>query len=145
MVAVRGADALNISLNTVAILFICELDDILYQLGLPERLKTRIDAEGRVALNDEEAGALFSMKAAHVVAVVVSVLALVSSLGTGQLSTEWLLFPNPLFLVAGCAEVATDSLAGGSSKGAPLRALKVLGAFILGWFATLFSQVLSGI
>ena len=48
-------------------------------------------------------------------------------------------------LVAGCAEVATDSLAGGSSKGAPLRALKVLGAFILGWFATLFSQVLSGI
>ena len=88
MVAVRGADALNISLNTVAILFICELDDILYQLGLPERLKTRIDAEGRVALNDEEASALFSMKAAHVVAVVVSVLALVSSLGTGQASSR---------------------------------------------------------
>ena len=58
MVAVRGADALNISLNTVAILFICELDDILYQLGLPERFKTRVVTEGRVTLNDEEATTL---------------------------------------------------------------------------------------
>jgi hypothetical protein len=58
VVAARGADALNISLNTVAILFICELDDILDQLGLPERFKTRVVTEGRVTLNDEEATTL---------------------------------------------------------------------------------------
>ena len=58
VVVARGADALDMSLNTVAILFICELDDILYQLGLPERFKTRVVTEGRVTLNDEEATTL---------------------------------------------------------------------------------------
>jgi hypothetical protein len=145
VVAARGADALNISLNTVAILFICELDDILYQLGLPERFKTRVVTEGRVTLNDQEATALFNLKAHHVVVVVVSVHTIVSLLGTGLISTEWLLFPNPLFLAAGCVEVATDAVAGGTWKGAPLRALKVLGAFTLGWFGTMISQALSGI
>ena len=77
--------------------------------------------------------------------MVVSVHTIVPLLGMGLVSTEWLLFPNPLFLAAGCVEFATDVVAGGTWKGAPLRALKVLGAFTLGWFGTKIAQSLSGI
>ena len=74
MVAVRGADALNISLNTVAILFMCDVDNIFFDLVLGERVRARVEDAGRVELDDHEATALARTKAVHVVLIVLGVL-----------------------------------------------------------------------
>jgi len=45
----RGADAVSICLNAVAILFLLDIDQLAYTFGLAEELKDRVDTRGREA------------------------------------------------------------------------------------------------
>ena len=57
-----------------AILFLTDIDNISFKLALPERVRARVEAVGRVELGDEEASALVTMKVIHVCLVVLVVL-----------------------------------------------------------------------
>ena len=51
------------AVNTIAVLFICEVDNLSYQFGLAERHKERVDKHGHVELTDDELSQLSRTKA----------------------------------------------------------------------------------
>eukprot|EP01044_Picomonas_judraskeda_P009002 COSAG03_NODE_1067_length_4919_cov_1.767842_2_plen_132_part_00 len=51
--------------NTVAVLFLAELDNISYAIGLNEQLKRRVDEVGRVSLSAPEMDELGRLKLVH--------------------------------------------------------------------------------
>ena len=51
LVMYKGGDALSVCFNTVAMLFLCEIDNLLYAILLPERERARVEVEGRVSVN----------------------------------------------------------------------------------------------
>jgi hypothetical protein len=59
----------------VAILFMCEVDNITYSLFLSERVRSRVEDAGRVELSDAEVAALVRTKVVHLVFLVVAVMA----------------------------------------------------------------------
>ena len=73
LVVLKGGDALSVCFNTVAVLFLCEIDNLLYAILLPERERARVEVEGRMELGESEVVALMHSKAAHVVLVLVVV------------------------------------------------------------------------
>ena len=73
LVLLKGGDALSVCFNTVAVLFLCEIDNLLYAILLPERERARVEVEGRVELGEAEAAALMRSKAVHVAVLVVAV------------------------------------------------------------------------
>jgi hypothetical protein len=79
VVLTQGGSAMLICFNTIAILFITEIDNMSYHLGLGERAKERVDTHGHVVLTDEEAKALLVTKALCTVTCVVGTLWLVSN------------------------------------------------------------------
>ena len=58
----------------VAILFLCEIDNITYSVGLSERARSQVEELGRVELGDGEASALVRSKLVHAALVVAAVL-----------------------------------------------------------------------
>ena len=94
LVLFKGGDALSVCLNTVAILFLCDIDNIFFDLVLGERVPARVEDAGRVELDDAEASALARTKAVHVALLVLAVLGVVWSgdLGGGEVA---LLLPSP--------------------------------------------------
>ena len=74
LVLIKGGDALSVCLNAVAILFLCDIDNIAFRMALGERVRARVEDAGRVVLTDAEASALARTKAVHVVLLVLSVL-----------------------------------------------------------------------
>ena len=55
LVLYKGGDALSVCLNTVAILFLCDIDTITFDLALGERVRARVEDAGHVELDDAEA------------------------------------------------------------------------------------------
>jgi hypothetical protein len=45
---------------------LCEIDNIVFSVALSERVRTRVEEDGRVELGDREAALLVRSKAAHV-------------------------------------------------------------------------------
>ena len=68
-----GGDALRVCFNTVAILFLCEVDNIAYSVGLSENVRARVENAGRVELDDVQTAALSKTKALHIGLLVVCV------------------------------------------------------------------------
>lgn len=56
-----------------AILFLCEVDNIAFALGVSERVRRRVETAGRVDLSDDEADAMAHMKVVHIVLIMVFV------------------------------------------------------------------------
>lgn len=50
----RGGGSLDVAFNTIAILFLTEVDNITYHLALSERAKQRVDEAGHVQLTDAD-------------------------------------------------------------------------------------------
>lgn len=71
LVALRGGDALSVCMNTVALLFLSEVDTVSYELGLSERVKSRVEEAGRIELDETEAKMLTRTKAIHVAVVMI--------------------------------------------------------------------------
>jgi hypothetical protein len=130
LVLFKGGDALSVCFNTVAVLFLCEIDNLLYAILLPERERARVEVEGRVELGEAEAAALMRSKAVHVVVFVAAVPCAVALGGSGdRASFEALLLPLPAFWLAG----ATEAVLGSASAGEACKEVgKVTGRWLLG-------------
>lgn len=74
LVLLKGGDALNICLNTVAILFLSEIDNLSFAVALGEKVRSRVESAGRVQLGDKEISLLSTSKVLHIGVIVVMVL-----------------------------------------------------------------------
>lgn len=90
--------------STLAILFMCEVDNVAYTIGLSERVRTRYEQRGRVELTTTEATAMVRSKVAHVSLIVFAVLLTVES--TSFIGGENPLIASTLlvFLLGGMVE-----------------------------------------
>ncbi len=70
LVVLKGGDALSICMNSVAVLFLCEIDNLAFTFGLGEHMRSRVEEAGRVILNDVEAKHMVVMKELHVTLLV---------------------------------------------------------------------------
>lgn len=50
IVLMKGGDALSVCFNTVALLFLCDIDNLTYRILLNERLRTRVEVRGKTRL-----------------------------------------------------------------------------------------------
>lgn len=127
LVLYKGGDALSVCLNTVAILFLCDIDNITFNLALGERVRARVEDAGHVELDDAEAAALARTKAAHVVLIVAFMLAAVwvqHSYGRG--------LPLLALPLGGVVEAFVP---GGSAAETAKRGVEALGTWLLGCVA----------
>ena len=51
--------------NTIALLFLCEIDDVAFALGLSSRVRARLQEVGRIELSAHEEARLERSKAVH--------------------------------------------------------------------------------
>jgi hypothetical protein len=61
------------AVNTVAVLFLTEIDNMAYALGLSEQARKQVEVKGRVELGEEATALLLRSKIAHMVAIVVGI------------------------------------------------------------------------
>jgi len=80
LVLTRGADALSISFNTIAVLFLCEVDNVSYYIGLGEHLRARVEDVGRIDLSEAQQQRLTRTKAVHVPIIMVGLLVPIGSM-----------------------------------------------------------------
>ena len=118
-------DALNICFNTIAILFLCDIDNIAYDHGLSEHVRMRVEERGRVDLGAAEAEALVRTKAVHVGLIVLLVPCVVWS---EQLEVA-LFLPFLAFWLGGVSEAVA---AGGGAAAVGKGVGKATGACLLG-------------
>ena len=62
LVEKRGGNPIAICLNTVAVLFLLQVDNQCYEFGLPESLKAECEAKGRVSLSAADRAFLWRTK-----------------------------------------------------------------------------------
>lgn len=74
-----------IAVNTVALLFLTDIDNVAYGLGLSERVRDRVEVAGRVELSESDLTWLVRAKIAHMVAIVVGINAGVTTRSTAGL------------------------------------------------------------
>lgn len=131
LVIFKGGDGLTVCFNTIAIIFMCEIDDVAYEIGLAERVRVRVEHAGRVELSDNELKALSRSKIIHIIAVAFSCMLSVYLCGQTMAvfrSSEWdntkeepdpaflmrigLAWPFVAYWVAGVAEAVLSDLSG---------------------------------
>jgi hypothetical protein len=71
LVVFKGGGALMVCFNTVAIVFMCDTDDVCYATGMNEKVRARMEQAGRVTITEAHAVALFRTKIVHIGLVVV--------------------------------------------------------------------------
>ena len=136
LVGLKGGDALSVCFNTVAVLFLCEIDNLLYAILLPERERARVEVEGRVELSESEAVALMRSKAVHVVLLVIAVPCAVLSEDYEKVAV----LPLLAFWVAG----VTEAVLGSASVGEACKEVgKSTGRWLLGIFGAIVFSILS--
>ena len=91
LVLLQGGDALSVCFNTVAVLFMTEVDNIIFRVALPEQVRARVEEAGRVELGQAEQAALARTKPTHIFLIMAAVLG-----GVG-LGTEGVVFPLLVF------------------------------------------------
>ena len=109
-------------------LFLCEIDNITYEILLGEKVRSRAEASGmRVEIGDAEAVSLARTKAVHVALITVAVPGIVWSEGAA------LFLPFLIFWVGGAAEAVGDAVSGGGGAAGACKGLaKVTAAALLG-------------
>lgn len=93
LVLLQGGDALSVCFNTVAVLFMTEVDNIIFQVALPEQVRARVEEAGRVELGKVEQAALAWTKPTHICLIMAAVL------GGVALGTQGAIFPPLVFWV----------------------------------------------
>ena len=100
----KGADALSICLNAVALLFLAEIDNALYHFGLSASVRVRVERAARLELTEEQSNSINRSSQAHLLLVVLVVLGTVQ-FGGKMPAGYWtgvLAFPPRIaFLVGG--------------------------------------------
>jgi hypothetical protein len=143
LVVLEGGDALSVCFNTVAMLFLCEIDNICFRVGLSERVRSRVESVGRVELGDAEAAALARSKLVHVSVIVFCTLATVGSVALlfGEAASPATTATVWSFWIAGVLEEAIAPDATSSDK--VRRACAVTVSWLLGLAAAVCFLFLS--
>eukprot|EP01045_Picozoa_sp_COSAG04_P019726 COSAG04_NODE_1944_length_5162_cov_4.060020_3_plen_504_part_00 len=115
LIVAEGGGAKSVCLNSVAILFMLEVDNMMYSFALPERWRTRMEADGRVRLSKAEADAVARMKMVHAVVLAVVSIAFLRLIRAGYGGSAFLLYPA-FFWVASLVDMfesteASESIA----------------------------------
>ena len=135
-----GGDALSVCFNTVAILFLVEIDTVCYA-GLPRRVRERMAEAGRLMLTEDQAASMARSKAVHVCVFVPFMMLVVTWRGTPPVTPILGLFGGSIpFIVGGCFE--------GCHRATPASALcngaKVFAAGLIGfvvWFGVAYRSL----
>jgi hypothetical protein len=128
LVGFKGGDAMSVCFNTVAILFLCEVDNIVFTVGLSERVRARVEGAGRVELGHVAVEALVRTKIAHTIGIMLSIGALPFSRHVG-----WSLVMAPaVFWVGGVVDSFAPKDSGEDGCGVGARICMATGASLLG-------------
>ena len=102
----RAADSLSICFNTVAVLFLCEVDNAAYAFLLAERTRMRVEQRARIKLSDEEAAELSTTKSVHMCSIIFGIILAVALAGYTSLDPfGWAIFVSYVaFWVGGFCE-----------------------------------------
>ena len=73
VVAIKGGDALAVCFNTVALLFLAEVDNVAYTILLDDRIRAQVQQYARLELTEQEVAALAVSKAFYICVLVVAV------------------------------------------------------------------------
>lgn len=93
-----GSDSLSICFNTIAVLFLAEIDNAAYEFLLDDATRLRVERLGRVELNQDDLSRLAFSKTVHATTVLFVVLPLAYVGGT--VDEEWTLLAIPMFWIA---------------------------------------------
>jgi hypothetical protein len=107
LVLLRGGDGLSICANTVAVIFLCQINSASYSILLSDTILQEVEQGGQVVLDEGQAQALQRSKAAHVVMLALFVPLAVWLGASGDASGLWLgpVLPFVAFLCAGFTDV----------------------------------------
>ena len=106
---------------------IMELDNVLFAVGLPERVRARVETEGRVELTDEEAAKFAISKPVRVLLVMMYLLCAAQAVSKLVLLLATGLFgPQSAFLCGAVIEAC------GPRGGGLLGVAKAIGSWVLG-------------
>eukprot|EP01052_Picozoa_sp_SAG31_P023491 SAG31_NODE_1941_length_6859_cov_3.362278_2_plen_461_part_00 len=133
----KGGDALSVCFNSVAVLFLCEADNIAYRVLLNERVRSRVEAQGCVDLADDRVTSLARAKLIHTGLITAAIPA-----GVWSSQSMAMITPPLVFLIAGVAAKVSDVVAsGGEAKHVCKGILEVALAWTLGalGFVVLFA------
>ena len=133
----KGGDSLSVCLNTIAILFLCEVDNILFSVGLPEHVRTRVEEAGRVELAKAQAVRLAQAKQLYGCLVVACVL------GSVVVSSMVVVFLCPFLVVWVGGVLETSTAARSGTEAAKWIATVTLNSLI--GFGTVLWVVLHGL
>lgn len=61
------------AVNTVALLFLTEVDNVAYALGISERVRALVEVDGRVELSESDIVWLTRSKVAHMIAITMGI------------------------------------------------------------------------
>lgn len=73
LVVFDGGDAKSVCMNTVALLFLADIDDLAYEIALSEKWRTRMEEAGHVELDPGQAEHLARTKLIHIVLLTVAI------------------------------------------------------------------------
>lgn len=131
LLLLKGGDALSVCFNTIALLFILEIDNVAYAIMLDERVRSRVEQRSRVKLDNEQVAWLMRSKVVHVGLVVVVV---PSAVWYSHVFSMFI--PMLCFWVGGVMEAVMDAAAtGAGATGACKGVARATGAFLLGMVA----------
>jgi hypothetical protein len=69
LVVTQGGDAINVCLNAVAVLFLTDLDNAMFQYGLADNLREEVEKKGKVPVNADEQKTITILKGYYLFAV----------------------------------------------------------------------------
>lgn len=104
LVVTKGGDALNICFNTVAVLFLMDVDNLSYEFGLNEMLRKKIADCGKISLTAEQDDGLKRVKNVHTVLSMLCIVANVALMGFGIGIQVGPVLPYVLLLIGGIVD-----------------------------------------
>ena len=147
-----GGEALSIVFNTVAVLFMCEIDNLAYFVGLVESVRARVEHAGRCDLTPMQAKDLWFSKAVHLLSIPVTLVAPLPFIATGDQGLYAIGMAIPFFgyLFAGVLEVCghdsfSKQVEGATEHSTCSRTCGVVRSWFLGLVLWLGCVVLSSL
>lgn len=136
LVVFTGGLASNVCFSTVAILFVTELDNLAFFVGVDERLRARIEIAGRVQLSDEMAEELAWTKKVFIFLMPLATLVAPVMMKSGVQSNY-----IKAWMVTVGLYVGTQGIAEYGVRPNPLSVLKIAGKTLLGFIGVGLSVV----
>lgn len=128
LVTYQGGDAMSVCFNTIAVLFLCEVDNAAFAMVLGERARARVEDAGRIELGDVESAALAQTKVVHVCAITFAICVGVWTVQVTNFAAT-IVLPRVCMWIGGVAE----SIVPGETSAETMRRIaKMTGACLLG-------------